>query len=658
LTTGVILLGDEKVAPPAAGKRLLRRLLRRPLGVAALAYLLIVITAAVFAPLLAPYGSTSIDLLHVLQGPSPTHWLGTDAIGRDLLSRLIFGARPTLVGVLIATATAVAIAVPVGTGAAMAQRMDRVVSPVVDTFMSVPAIVVLLMVLATFGQNIPAAMVTLGVLTAPGMTRVVRGASLSVVEEPYIAAARVFGLRRTSIAVRHVMPRIAGPLLVNSSLVASAALITETGLNFLGLGTRPPAPTWGSMVADGSSVMDETTWPLLVAGGAVIITVVALVLLGDALRDTVTETWTGRPRHRAGRHSLVTTPRTVQRAPVSGPAADATEARNGQAPLLSVRDLTVAFPGPAAVPVPVLQHVSFDVGPGETLGVVGESGCGKTMTALAVIGMLPPAAQVLGGEILLNGRDVLTTPKKERARLRGSKIAFVSQEPMVALDPLFTVGSQVAEAVRRHARTSRSAARRAAIDLLDRVKIRAPEKVVKLYPHEISGGTAQRVCIAIALAGHPDLLVADEPTTALDVTVQAEILALLGSVQRESGMAIVLISHDWAVIRQLCSRSVVMYAGEVVERGSTSDVMHEPSHPYTEALLSADPHLAVPGTRLSTIPGTVPQPHEWPTGCHFAERCAYATAECAKGPVPLVAADGNRVARCIYAGRLPVRSGP
>jgi peptide/nickel transport system permease protein len=656
VTSAMGALGEQPPGRPTASNRVLRRLLRRPLAVASLLYLSAVVVLAVIAPLVAPYPADSSDLLRVLQGPSATHLLGTDSIGRDLLSRLIFGARPALVGVVIATATAVVIAVPVGIAAAMRRRTDRVVSPIVDLLMSIPGIVVLLMVLATFGQSIPAAMVTLGVLTAPGMTRVVRGAALAVIEEPYIEAARVFGLRDSSIAARHVLPRIVGPILVNMSLVASGALITETGLNFLGLGVHPPAPSWGSMVADGASVMDQTTWPLLVAGAMVAVTVVAFVLLADALRDTAAETWTGRQDRQMSRRrktgvSLSAEPAGCPIDPLADP-----EIPNGEPFLLSVRDLSVAVPGPARAPIPVLQHVSLDVRRGETIGVVGESGCGKTMTGLAIIGMLPPTAQVLSGEILLNGSNVLTMSKKERVRLRGTRIAFVSQEPMVALDPLFTVGSQISEAVRRHEKATRRAARRTTLDLLDRVKIREPEKVARFYPHEISGGMAQRVCIAIALAGHPDLLIADEPTTALDVTVQAEILTLLASLQRDTGMAIVFISHDWEVISRMCDRAVVMYAGEVVERGDTADVMRHPLHPYSEGLLAADPHLGVPGTRLFTIPGAVPPPQDWPVGCHFAARCRYVTAECSNYPIPLVTSGPDRQTRCIHFDRLQVGS--
>jgi peptide/nickel transport system permease protein len=278
---------------------------------------------------------------------------------------------------------------------------------------------------------------------------------------------------------------------------------------------------------------------------------------------------------------------------------------------------------------------------------VGESGCGKTTVGLAVLGLTPTNATVEGA-IDFNGRNVLAMKRRERSALRGNTIAFVSQEPATALDPLFTIGSQVSEAIRTHLGISRRAASRRAIELLTAVKIDDPERVVLLYPHQISGGMAQRVSIAIALAGKPDLLIADEPTTALDVTVQAEIIALLRSLQDETGMAILLISHDWGVIGEICSRTVVMYAGQVVERAEPEQIFSRPMHPYSAGMLAADPHFAKAGERLATIPGTVPAPNEWPVGCHFAARCPLATPECTAAPIPLFTDDEARSSRCIH----------
>ncbi|MFI0409160.1 dipeptide/oligopeptide/nickel ABC transporter permease/ATP-binding protein [Actinomadura sp. 3N508] len=632
---------EPATSAPSGRPGLARRLLRRPLAAGALLYLVAVVVLAVCAPILAPHGPQEGDLAHVLATPSADHWLGTDSLGRDITSRLMYGARPALVGVLVTVLVAAAIAVPVGLAAALAGVADRTVSPLVDLLMSIPAIVVLLMVLATFDQSLVAAMAALGVLTAPGLVRVVRAAALTVAGEPYVAAARVYGFGWFTIALRHVLPRIAGPVLVNLSLVAATALLTETGLNFLGLGVHLPEASWGGMVADASAVMSQQNWMLVPTGAVVACTVIALVLLGDGIRDATAEGW-ARPAARARTKA--------SRDAVRGGRSDRPE--GGVAPadrppiLLRVDGLTVAFPGADGRPVPVIEDVSFELGAGETLGIVGESGCGKTMTGRAVLGLLPDGARVIGGSVLVDGADAAVMSRHERAGLRGSTIAFISQEPMAALDPLFTVGGHIAEAVRTHTGAGRAQARERAVQLLDQVRLPDPDQVAKLYPHQLSGGMAQRVAIALALAGGPKLLIADEPTTALDVTVQAEILRLLRALQRETGMAILLISHDWGAVGELCERTLVMYAGQVVESGPTATIITVPQHPYSEGLLAANPQLGTPGVALRVMPGGVPSPGEWPLGCHFAARCPHVMDECSTHPIAVAGTD-EHAGRCL-----------
>jgi len=617
-----------------------RRLLRRPLGLVSIAYLLLLAVAAIAPGLLAPGDPQAPDFAHVASAPAPGHILGTDALGRDMYTRIVYGTAPELAGILIAIAVAAAVAVPCGLAASLSKRVDGVVSSAGDLVLSIPSMVVLLMVLA-FSQSLNGAMAALGLLTAPGLMRVTRSAALPVAEEPYVAAAKVFGLGRVSIAVRHVLPRVTGPIVVNLALIAAHALIMAVGLNFLGLGLHPPAPSWGSLLSDGAAALDQQAWVIIPPGGVVALTVIALVLLGDAVRDVAAESWA--PRHHTPRINSRGRRRDDRRRDAPGEQAP------GMADaLLAVRDLRVAFPAVDGGLTTVVQDVSFDIRRGEAVGLVGESGCGKTMTGLAVLGMLPAGARIVSGAIWVNGRDVTRLPDRERAALRGKTIAFVSQEPMVALDPLFTVGFQVAEAVRAHARVSRAAARQRAADLLALVRITDQQRVAKSYPHEISGGMAQRVAIALALAGDPEVLIADEPTTALDVSVQGEIIELLSALQAEKGLAVMLISHDWGVVSGLCARSVVMYAGQVVECARVADVLSEPLHPYTAGLLGADPHLAVPGELLRTIPGTVPPPWTWPQSCHFQDRCRYVQPDCRGQAIPLVPAGIERVSRCLH----------
>jgi peptide/nickel transport system ATP-binding protein/oligopeptide transport system ATP-binding protein len=313
--------------------------------------------------------------------------------------------------------------------------------------------------------------------------------------------------------------------------------------------------------------------------------------------------------------------------------------------LLSVRDLRTWFYTDQGV-ARAVDGVSFDVHPGETLGIVGESGCGKTVTSLSVLGLLPqpPAKIEDGSSIRFQGTELVGAGERKLRALRGNDIAMIFQEPMSSLNPVYTVGNQIIEALRLHRGMDRKAARSEAVRLLAEVGISNPERRVDEYPHQLSGGMRQRVMIAMALSCEPKLLIADEPTTALDVTIQAQILELLADLRGRRGMAVMLITHDLGVVAEVCDRVVVMYAGQVVESGTVHEIFADPRHPYTRGLLDSLPSVDDPGQRLASIPGTVPNPTAWPTGCRFAERCALAGEGCEE-PQELVAI-GDRTARC------------
>jgi oligopeptide/dipeptide ABC transporter ATP-binding protein len=296
-------------------------------------------------------------------------------------------------------------------------------------------------------------------------------------------------------------------------------------------------------------------------------------------------------------------------------------------PVLRVRDLVTTFPAPQGR-IPVVDGVSLEVGEGEVLALVGESGCGKSMTALSTLRLVPKPGRVEAVSIELCGRDVLGLSVGEMRQVRGADAAMIFQEPMTSLNPVQTAGAQVVEAIRLHERTSREAARRRAVELFDRVRIPDPEQRFDAYPHQLSGGLKQRVMIAMAVAMRPRLLIADEPSTALDVTIQAQILALLRELQHELGTAILLITHDLGVVNELADRICVMYAGRLVERGDRVEVLSHARHPYTQGLLRSMPARAHRGARLHEIPGVVPPPRDWPAGCRFATRCERAWERC------------------------------
>jgi peptide/nickel transport system permease protein len=639
-TPGAQVVGASGVHSDASW----RGLVHSPVAVGATGFLAIVALVCLAAPVVAPYDPRAQDLERVLAGPTVHNLLGTDPLGRDVLSRLIYGGRRSLLSVVEGVAVVLAFGVPLGLAAGyVGGWADRGLSRFAETVMAIPGAIIVLVVLAVLPRNEDAAMVTFALLGVPAVLRVVRGAALRVREDLYVAAARVSGLTHLQIVTRHVFPRVWGPVIVQASLFAAYALLFETGIAYLGLTADPSTPTWGGMVSEASTVIQQQPWLLVPSGTLIALTILAFGLLGDAVRDTIVVGEGGLPNRNARTR--------VDAAHADGDAElDRASHRRSDA-LLRVRNLSVALAGTPS-DVLIVDRVSFDVLPGETVGIVGESGCGKSVMALAVLRLLPRGLYAAGGQVYWESRDLLRMSDRSFDRLRGSTLAYVSQEPQLSLDPTFTVGSQLVELIRHHDGVSRRVARRSALELLEQVELPHPDQVARAHAHEVSGGMAQRVAIAFALAGRPRLLVADEPTTALDVTVQAEILALLRRLQQETGLAIVLITHNWGVVADICDRAVVMYAGQLVEQSGVQEMFEQPLHPYTLGLLEADPSLAAPRSRLSSMGGSVPSPGSWPAACRFAPRCRFAAKECLETAIPLVQVDRDRTSRCARVHRI------
>ncbi|SCF02348.1 peptide/nickel transport system permease protein [Micromonospora matsumotoense] len=652
------------------------RLLRRPLVLLALLWLALVLVCALHPELVTGRDPVDQDLPAALSGPSAAHPLGTDRLGQDLLSRLAYGAAGTLWGVLVAVLTATVVGVGLGLLAGyLGGLVDALVGRLADLLFALPAIVILLVVVAVFPGDVTIAMLTFGLLLSSGLIRVVRAATRSTREELFIAAARLAGLSTPQILRRHVLPRLRGLVIVQASLVAAVALVMQASLAFLGFGPPPPEPSWGGMIDEARAVIVRHPWALFPPGLAVALTVLSFVLLGDAARDGATAAWSATKLARRRRRSPgAGVARTTAPAPAH-PTGSAPAHPLGSAPahpalstpvhpvapppagtprhadtLLSVRQLSVQLPARpgrgARTGTTVVSDVDLDVGPGEIVGLVGESGCGKTVTALSILG-LPPGDGRITGSCHFAGVDLVGATDRQWRTVRGRRIGYVAQDPMVSLDPTLRVGVQLAEAVRRHTGLGRRPARARVLALLRDVGLPAPETAARRYPHQLSGGMAQRVAIAFALAGDPDLLIADEPTTALDVTRQAEILALLARTSRDRRMAVLLVTHDLGVVAALCDRAVVMYAGQVVESCPVTDLFARPRHPYTRGLLAADPHRASRSGPLPTISGTVPAPGDWPTGCRFAPRCPLAGEPCRRAPVPLDRLGPGHAVRCV-----------
>jgi peptide/nickel transport system permease protein len=518
-----------------------------------------------------------------------------------------------------------------------------------DGLSAFPPLVLALAVVGMLGAGLGNAILAISIVVIPGFTRLIRAQTLAVRQEPFIDASLAMGTKPGRVRRKRILPNVASPLIVAVSLAIGGALIAEASLSLLGFGVNPPDPSWGSMINDARVALFEHPWLVFIPSGALVLTILAFNTFGDGIRDAL---GLGLPKGRQavkGKLGLTTVDRA---APVDdAPAADA-PASDGPAPLLSVSGLSVEFvteQGPATV----VDGVSFDVAPGEVVAIVGESGSGKTVTSLAVMRLVAsPPGHITGGTVRFDGRDLLSMSFNEMRSLRGSEMAMVFQDPMTSLNPAFTVGTQLVDTIRQHRDVSRRAARVRARELLEMVGIPDPERRLKDYPHQMSGGMRQRALLALALSCEPRLLIADEPTTALDVTVQAQILDLLRSLQERLGMAVVFVTHDLGVVADLCSRVIVMYAGQIVEEAPVGELYARPRHPYTEGLLAAIPQSGVEGERLASIPGVVPPPTAMPSGCRFHPRCAYAVPACADTVVELVNAGARHQARCVRLGEL------
>jgi ABC-type dipeptide/oligopeptide/nickel transport system ATPase component/ABC-type dipeptide/oligopeptide/nickel transport system permease subunit len=558
----------------AAAKRsrsgAMRRFLRNPLGMAAAVFLLLVVLGALLVPFLPVPAPDAVDLRSAMQGASAEHLLGTDSSGRDVLSRLLWGAQVSLAGAALALVVALIVGLPTGLIAGYyGGPFDAAANWVNNLNMALPGIVVLLAVRAVAGPSVWVSMAVFGILLAPAVFRIVRAAVLAVRGELYVDAARVAGLSDTRIIGRHVLTVVRAPVIIQSARLASIAISVQAGLEFLGV-TDSSLPSWGGMLNEGFRRIfvapSLILWPSLAIG----LTTMALILLGNAMRDAL-EDHGSADSAKVGR---------------TEPAAASALAERPATSLLSVRDLEVSY-GVGDAQTSVVQHVSLDIAPGEVLGLVGESGSGKTQTAFSVLGLLPEGGWVSRGSIRFDGTELTTLEAGQRRSLRGSEIAYVPQEPLSNLDPSFRIGQQLTEPLRTRLRMSEREARARALELLARVGIPDPEATFRAYPHEISGGMAQRVLIAGAVAGRPKLLIADEPTTALDVTVQAEVLDLLRDLQRETDMAVLLVTHNFGVVADICDRVAVMKQGRIVETADVESILTAPQDPYTRTLLDS-----------------------------------------------------------------------
>ncbi|WP_282083767.1 dipeptide/oligopeptide/nickel ABC transporter permease/ATP-binding protein [Streptomyces tendae] len=611
------------------------RLRRLPLpSRIALGVLLVVVLGAVFAPLLTQDPlATGVPA----QAPGADHWFGTDRAGRDVFARVVHGARYSLVIGLGATLLALVLGSLLGALAATSRKLaDESVMRTLDVVMSFPPIALAAVLVAVFGPSVPVIIFTIAFVYSPSLARVVRAGVLEQYGEDYVAAERVVGARRGYIVARHVAINCAAPVLVFATVMVADSIIFEASLSFIGAGVQDPDPSWGSVLAYGRQILlSGGWWATLFPGLCVLVTVLALNVLSEGMTDAAASPDTSRTGGTALDDNAAAPAPAAEEAEVSAALAELAARLGAMEPavpplaedaadLLVVRDLSIRFPDRYG-DTRVVDGISFTVREGETLGLVGESGCGKSVTSLAVMGLLARNAEARG-EIRYRGRDLLKLTPKERRALMGPEIAMVYQDAMSSLNPSVLIGTQLKWL------TSRGGTRTPA-ELLELVGL-SPERTLRSYPHELSGGQRQRVLIAMALSRGPRLLIADEPTTALDVTVQAQVVELLVRLRDELGFAMVLVSHDLALVGDLAHRVAVMYAGQVAEAGDTRALLTDPAHHYSRGLLGSVVSLESGAERLHQIRGVVPAPRAFGPGCRFASRCAAATDLCATAVPP------------------------
>ncbi|WP_037311623.1 dipeptide/oligopeptide/nickel ABC transporter permease/ATP-binding protein [Amycolatopsis orientalis] len=600
--------------------------LRTPVGAFAAALLVLVLALAVLAPILWHGKAFEIDTNAIGQGPSAEHWLGTDDLGRDIFFRVLVATRLSVLLAVLATVIGVVTGLVLGTLPSLLPRpAARLVTASVNIAVAFPGLLLVLFFSVIFGVGTHGAVLAVGFALAPAFARLAQTLSASVAGHDFVSAARISGVGRIRLLTRHILPNIGEPLVVNATIGAGSSLLAFSGLSFLGIGVQAPEYDWGRLLGEGLNGIYVNPAAALAPGVAVVLAGLAFNLVGETV---------------AGVIGVRTGSRKLPPRPVTPAREEAVDDRDDA--VLVVENLQVAFPRPAGWTVPV-RGVSFTVRAGEAIGVVGESGSGKSLTGLAVSRLVEAPAVVTADRLDFAGKPVLTTPERELRGLLGTSLAMVFQDPMTSFNPTRRIGRQLAEVAEQHQGLPRAKAFARAVDRLRAVRIPAAERRARQYPHEFSGGMRQRAMIGMGLMGDPRLIIADEPTTALDVTVQRQLLRLLARTRTERNTAIILISHDIAVVSQTCERMLVMYAGRLVEDLPSAGT---PRHPYTRALLAATLDLETDrDAPLAVIPGRPPEPDRVPTGCAFADRCPAVTDRCRlEDPVLERVKPGHRVA--------------
>ena len=597
--------------------------------------LLAIAVLTLITPFLGMADPNVIDTANRFKLPlAEGYLLGTDHLGRDILSRLLWGTRLSLGVGLTAALIAAFFGSLVGILAGFYQgHTDTFLMRSIDVLMAFPYVLLALAIVAVLGPGLVNALIAVSIVNIPFFARNVRGASLAIAQSDYIAAARLSGRTTLSLLVFEILPNLASVIIVAFSTTMGWMILETAGLSFLGLGSQPPQSDLGSMLGEGRAALITHPHTSVIPGIMIFLIVMGVNLLGDGVRDALDPRLargvlqSARPMTKLDR---------VEKAPVI-------TSYN----LLEVTGLNTEF-RLGNKTLKAVQDVSFVIEPGECLAMVGESGSGKSVTALSLTGLAAsPPAVITAGRVGFQGEDILELSYEQLRNLRGRRISYVFQDPTSSLHPLHTIGDQLIEAMMVHEGSlTYEQMEQQAIKCLYSVRISDPPRVMKAFPHELSGGMRQRVGISMALINDPDLIIADEPTTALDVTVQAQILGIFRHLRKEQGLAVMFISHDINVIAQISDRIAVMYAGQIVEAGPTDQVLANPLHPYTQALLACSPQIGSGRGLPEAIKGSPPALDNLPMGCAFAPRCSQAIASCHQSQIR-PKQEASRMVRCL-----------
>ncbi len=629
---------QAKPAPKSARPGTVALLLNNTLATGGLIVLAVICLIALATPLLPlPDPDATAPANRLLPVFSAGHLLGTDHLGRDLLSRLLWGTRVSLAVGVSATLIAAFFGSLFGLVAGYAGgRADTVIMRGIDMVMAFPYILLALAIVAVLGPGLLNALYAIALVNIPFFARNIRGITSGLARREFVDAARLSGKSPVQILFIEILPNVLPVIVITMSTTVGWMILETAGLSFLGLGAQPPQADLGSMLGEGRKILFTAPHVSIIPGLMIFALVMSINLFGDGVRDVLD------PRLRAGSLS-----RPVARTAVARGGSDISPP--SEAPgVLDLKGLRTEFQIGGSV-YKAVGGVDLHVRQGECLGVVGESGSGKSVTAMSVMGLVPtPPGKIAGGAAYLEGEDLFAASDGRIRNLRGGSVAYVFQDPLSTLHPLFTVGDQLKEAIKAHQPLSHAQLKEKALELLSLVRIPNPRERLSAYPHELSGGMRQRVCIAMALANDAKLLIADEPTTALDVTVQAQVLTLMNGLRRERNAAILFITHDFGVVSAICDRVAVMYAGRIVETGTTKEILESPQHPYTAKLIECVPVLGEPERRLDAIEGRPPVVNNLPDGCAFADRCPRVRADCRSGELDLVMSSPERGVRCLY----------